>query len=116
MGLVCHTFRDEYRLRAFEKRVLRKVFGPSTGEVSGEWRRLHNEERYDLYSSPYIIRVIKPRRMGWAGHVVRMGDRRGAYGVLVGRPDGKRAFGRRGRRWEDNTKMYLQNVWWRSME
>jgi hypothetical protein len=77
----------------FESRVLRKIFRPSRDEVTGEWRRLHNEELYDLYSSPNIIRVIKSRMTRWTGHVARMGDRRGAHRVLVGRPEGKRPLG-----------------------
>jgi hypothetical protein len=94
----------------FENRVLRRIFGPKRDEVTGEWRRLHNEELYDLYSSPNIIRVIKSRRMRWAGHVACMGEGRGAYRVLVGRPEGRRPLGRNRRRWEDNIKMDLQEV------
>jgi hypothetical protein len=74
----------EHRLRAFENRVLRGIFGSKTDEVTREWRRLHNEELYDLYSSSNIIRVIKSRRMRWVGHVARMGDGRGAYRILMG--------------------------------
>ena len=103
---------EEDRLRMFENRVLRGIFGPKRDEVTGEWRRLHNEELNDLYSSPNIIRVIKSRRMRWAGHVARMGEGRGAYRVLVGRPEGRRPFGRPRRRWEDNIKMDLQEVGW----
>jgi hypothetical protein len=77
-----------------------------------EGRRLHNEELNDLYSSPNIIRVIKSRRMRWAGHVARMGEKRDAYRILVGRPEGRRAPGRSRRRWEDNIKMYLLDVGW----
>jgi hypothetical protein len=77
----------------FENRVLRRIFGPKRDEVTGEWRRLHNEELYDLYSSPNSIRVIKSRRMRWAGHVARMGEGRGAYRVLVGRHEGRRPLG-----------------------
>jgi hypothetical protein len=86
------TLGEEHRLRDFENRVLRKIFGPKR-EESGSWRKLHNDELHDLYSSPNIVRVIKSRRM-WAGHVTCMGDGRGAYRVLVGRPEGKRPLGR----------------------
>jgi hypothetical protein len=82
--------REEHRLRVFDSRVLRKIFGPKRDEITGEWRRLHNEELYALYSSPGIIRVIKSRRMRRAGHVTRVGDRRGAYRISVGKPDGKK--------------------------
>jgi hypothetical protein len=98
------------RLRVFENRVLRRVFGPKRVEVTGEWRKLHNEKLNDLYSLPYIVRVVKSRRMRWAGHVARMGDKRGVHRVLVGKPEGKRPLGRPRRRWEDNIKMDLQEV------
>jgi hypothetical protein len=100
------------RLRVFENRVLRGIFGPKRDGVTGEWRRLHSEELNDLYSSPNVIRVIKSRRIRWAGHVARMGEGRGAYWVLVGRPEGRRLLGRPRRRWEDNIKMDLQEVGW----
>jgi hypothetical protein len=90
--------------------VLRRIFGPRRNEVTGEWRRLHNEELIDLCSSPNIVRVIKSRRMRWAGHVACMGERRGAYRVLVGKPEGRRPLGRPMRRWEDNIKMDLREV------
>ena len=80
------TLREEKKLRVFENMVLRRIFGPRRDEVTWEWRRLHNEELNDLYSSPNIVRVIKSRRMRWAGHVARMGEERGVYRVLVGRP------------------------------
>jgi hypothetical protein len=99
------TLREECRLRVFENKVLRRIFGPKRDEVTGEWRRLHNKELYALYSSPNIIRVIKPRRLRWAGHVARIGERRGAYRALVGKPEGRRPLGRPRRRWEDNIKM-----------
>jgi hypothetical protein len=82
----------------FENRVLRRIFGPKRGEATGDWRRLHNEELNDLYSSPNIIRVIKSRRMRWAGRVVRMGEKRGSYRILVGRPEGRRPLERPRRR------------------
>jgi hypothetical protein len=79
-------------------------------EVDGSWRKLHNDELRSLYSSPNIVRVIKSRRMMWAGHVARMGERRGVYRVLIGRPDGKRPLGRPRCRWEDNIKMDLREI------
>jgi hypothetical protein len=101
------TLREEHRLRVFENRVLKRIFGPKRDEVTGEWRRLHNEELNDLYSSPNIIRMIKLRRMSWAGHVACMGEGRGAYRILVGRP-----LGRPRCRWKDNIKTDLQEVGW----
>jgi hypothetical protein len=95
-----------------ENRVLRKIFGPKRDEATGEWRRLHNEELNDLYSSPNIIRVIKSRRMRWVRRVARMGEDRGAYRILVGRPEGRRPLGRPRSRWEDNIKTDLQDVGW----
>jgi len=86
--------REERRLRVFENRALRRIFGPKRNEATGEWRKLHSEDLNDLYSSPNIVRVIKSRRMRWAGHVARMGERRGVYGVLVGKPEGKSPPGR----------------------
>ena len=93
-----------------ENRVLRGIFGPKRDEVTGEWRNQHNEELNDLYCSPNIVRVIKSKVMKWAGHVVRMGERRGAGKVLVGKPEGKKPLGRLRRRWEDNIKIDLQEV------
>jgi hypothetical protein len=78
----------------FENRVLRRIFGPKRDEVTGDWRKLHNEELHNLYSSPNIIRMIKSRRIRWAGHAARMGETRNAYRILVGRPEGKRPLGR----------------------
>jgi len=104
------TLREESRLRVFENRVLRRVFGPKRDEVTGELRKLHNEELIDLYSLPNIVRVVKSRRMRWAGHVVRMGEGRGVHRVLVGKPEGKRPLGRNRRRWEDNIKTDLREV------
>jgi len=94
----------------FENRVLRIVFGPKRDEVTEEWRKLHNEELRDLYSLPNIVRVVKSRRVRWAGHVARMGQGRGVHSVMVGKPEGKRPLGRLRRRWEDNIKMDIQEV------
>jgi hypothetical protein len=104
------TLRVERRLRVFENRVLRRLFGPKRDEVTGEWTKLHNEELSDLYSLPNIVRVVKSRRMRWVGHVARMGVGRGVHRFLVGKPEGKRPLGRPRRRWEDNIKMDLQEV------
>jgi hypothetical protein len=106
------ALREEQRLSVFENRVLRRIFGPEKQEATGEWRRLHKEELNDLYSSPNIIRVIKSIRTKWAGHIARVGEKRGEYRILVGRPDGRRPLGRHRRRWEDNIKMDLQDVGW----
>jgi hypothetical protein len=84
------TLREEHRLRVFENRVLRRVFGPKRDEVTEEWSKLHNDELNDLYSLPNIVRVVKSRRMSWAGHVARMTEERGVHRVLVGKPEGKR--------------------------
>jgi hypothetical protein len=102
--------REEPKLRVFENRVLRRTFGPKRDEVTGEWRKLHNEVLNDLYCSPCIIRVIKTRRMRWAGHVARMGEKRGVYSVLMGKPEGTRPLGRPRHRSEDNNKMDFQEV------
>ena len=90
--------------------MLRRGFGPKRDEVTGEWRKLHNEELSDLYSLTNSVRVVKSRRMRWAGHVARMGEGSGVHRVLVGKPEGKRPLGRPRRRWEDNIKMDLQEV------
>jgi len=90
--------------------VLRRIFGPRRDEVTGEWRRLHNEVLNDFYSSPNTVRVIKLRRMRWAGHVVRMGEERRVYRVLVGKPEGRRPLGSPRHRWVDNIRMDLQEV------
>jgi hypothetical protein len=107
------TLREEYRLRVFENRVLRRIFGPKRDEATGEWRKLHNEELHNLYSSPNIIRTIKSRRLRWAGHVARMGEKINAYRILVGKPEGRRPLGGRPRRrWVDNIKMDLREIGW----
>jgi hypothetical protein len=90
--------REEHTLRVFENRVLRRIFGPKRDEVTGEWRKTHNEKLHNLYSSPYIIRQVKSGRMRWAGHVARMGEERKVYRVLVGKPEGQRPLGRPRRR------------------
>jgi hypothetical protein len=109
------TLREEHRLRVFKNRVLRKIFGPK-GEEDGSWRKLHNDELHSLSSSPNIVKVIKSRRMRWAGHVARMGEWRGIYRVLVGKPEGKRPLGRPRRRWEDNIKMDLKEIRWGELD
>jgi hypothetical protein len=102
--------REEHRLRVFENRVLRRIFGPKRDEVTGELRNLHNEELHNLYSSPDIIRQVKSRRMRWAGHVARMGEEIKLYKVLVGKPEGKRPLGRPKRRWEDGIRIDLRET------
>ncbi|KAJ4431503.1 hypothetical protein ANN_20101 [Periplaneta americana] len=104
------SLEREHRLRLFENKVLRKIFGAKRDEVTGEWRKLHNIELHTLYYSSEIIRNIKSRRLRWAGHVACMGESRNAYRVLVGRPEGKRPLGRPRRRWEDNIKMDLREL------
>jgi hypothetical protein len=110
--------REEQRLRVLEKSVLRKTLRPKKDKVTGEWRKLHDEELHDTYkySSPNIIRVSKGRRMKWAGHVARIGGGRGEYKALMGRHDEKRPPGRPRHRWEDNAKMDLQEVGWGGMD
>jgi hypothetical protein len=103
------TSGEEHRLRVFENRVLRRIFGPKR-EEDGSWRKLHIDELHCLYFSPNIVRVIKSRRMRWAGHMARMGEGRDVYRVLVGRPGSKRPLGRPRRRWEDNIKQDLREI------
>ena len=104
------TLREERRLRMFENWMLRIIFGPKRDEISGECRKLYNEDLNELYSSHNIFRVTKSIRMRWVGNVTCLGDRRGVYRVLVGKPEGKRPLGRPHHRWEDNIKMDLQEV------
>jgi len=102
--------REERKPRVFENMILRRIVGRRRDKVTGEWRRLYKEELNDLYSSPNIVRVIKSRRMRWAGHVARMVEERGLYRLLVGKPVGRRPLGRPRRRWVDNIRMDLQEV------
>jgi hypothetical protein len=104
------TLREGHRLRVFENRVLRGMFGNKGDEVTGEWRKLHSGELHNIYSSPDIIRQIKSRRIRWAGHVARMGEGRNVYRVLVGKTKEKRPLGRPRHRWEDGIKMYLRKL------
>jgi len=104
------VLKEECRLRVSENRVLRRMFVPKRDEITGEWRKLHNEELNDLYSSPNIVWVIKSRRMRWVGQIVLMGERKSLYRVLVRKPEGKKSLGGPRHRWEDNIKMGLQEV------
>jgi hypothetical protein len=101
------TLREQHRLRVFENRVLRRIFGPRRVEVTGEWSKLHNEELRDLYFSPSIIRIMKSRRMRWARHVTRMEEQRNVYRLLVGKPEGRRPLERPRRMCMGNIKMDL---------
>jgi hypothetical protein len=94
----------------FENSVMRRVFGPKRDEVTGEWRKLHNEEFSEMHSLPNIVLVVKSIRIRWAGHVARMGEGRGVRRVLIGKPEGKRPLGKPRLRWEDNIKMDVQEV------
>jgi hypothetical protein len=105
--------REEHGLRMFENRVLRRIFGPKRDELTRKWRKLYNEELNDI-NSANIVQRIKTSLIKRAGHVANKGKRRGAYRVLVGKPDGKRSLGRRRRKWEDNVKIDLQEVGWRA--
>jgi hypothetical protein len=108
------TLREEHRL--FENKVVRRIFGPKKDEVTRGWRKLRNEELRDFHSSPIIIRIIKSKRMSWVGHVVQMGEKRNAYRLLAGKPDGKRPLGRPRRRWVDNIKMELLGIGWSDVD
>jgi hypothetical protein len=103
------SLREEHRLRVFENRVLRRIFGPKRKE-DRSWRKLHNDELHSLHSSLNIVRAIKSRRMRWVGHVACMGEGRGVYRVLVGRPEGKRPMGRPRHRWEGNIKLDFREM------
>jgi hypothetical protein len=108
--------KEEHILRMSENRVLRRLFGPKRDEVTGGWRKLHKEELHYLYSSPSVLRMMKSRRMRWAGYVARMGEKRNAYRILVGKPEGKRPLGRP-RHWRvDSVKMELREITWDGMD
>jgi hypothetical protein len=108
--LFIYLFIYHHRLRVFKNRVLRRLFGPKRDEVTGEWRKLHNEELHSLYSSPDIIRQVKSRRMRWVGHVALMGEERKVYKVLGRKPEGKRPLERPRHRWEDGIRMDLRET------
>jgi hypothetical protein len=108
--------REEHRLRVFENRVQRRISEPKRDKVIGGWRKLHNEGFHNLYSLPNIIGMIKSRRMRWAKHVARMWEKRNAYGILVGKPEGKSPLGRPRRRWNDNIRMDFRETGWGGME
>jgi hypothetical protein len=110
------TLREEHRLRVFENRVLRRIFGPKRNEVMGEWTKLHSGELHNLYSSPNTIRQIKSGRMRWVEHVACMGEGRKVFKVLVGKPKGKRPLGRLRYRWEDGIKIDLSENGWESVD
>jgi hypothetical protein len=107
---------EEHRLRVLENRVLRRIFVLKRDEVIRDRKELHNEELHNLYCSPNIIRMVKSRRMRWAGHVARMGEKRSAYRISVGKPEGKRPLGRPKCRWEDSIKMDLREIGWGGMD
>jgi hypothetical protein len=109
------TLREEHRLRVFENMGLRRIFGPKRDEVTGEWRKLDNEELHILYSSPNIIRQIKSRRTRWVGHVASMGEGRNVYKVLTVNPEGGRPLGRPRRRWEDGIRLDRKEIGWGSV-
>jgi hypothetical protein len=109
------TLREEHRLRVFENRVLKRIFGPKRDEVTGGWKKLHKEELHNLYSSQSISRKIKSRRMVWAGHVARIGEGRNAYRMLLVKPEGRRPLKRPRHRWAYNIKMDLREIGWDGM-
>jgi hypothetical protein len=107
------TLREEYKLRAFVNRVLGRIFGPKKDEVAGGWRKLHNAELHNWYSSSSIITMIKPR---WAGHIARTGEKRNAYRILVGKTEGQSPLGRPRCRWLDIIKMDIKGIGWGGMD
>jgi hypothetical protein len=106
------TLREGHRLRVFENMVLRRIFGSKRDEVTGGWRNLHDEELHNLYSLQSMVRMIKSRRLRWAGHVAQMGAKMNAYRILVGKPEGRRLLGRPRCRWVYNVKMDLRETGW----
>jgi hypothetical protein len=110
------TLREEHRLRVFEYRMLKKMFGKKIDEVMGGSRKLYNDKLHNFYSSPSIIRIFTSRRMRWAGNLARMGTKRIAYRILVGKTKGKKPLGRPRRRWMYNIKMYLREIEWGGMD
>ena len=104
------TLSEEHSLRVFENRMLRRIFGPKRNDITGKWRKLHNEALNDLYSSPNIVWMLKSRRMRWTGHVAGMWEWRSVYRVLVGKPRGKKPLGRPRHKWEDIIKVDLEEV------
>jgi hypothetical protein len=111
-NLVTNSMELSTSSQAVTSAATQEIFGPKRDEVTGEWRKLHNKELHDLYSSPSIFRITKSRRMRWAGHVARMGEKRNAYRLLVGKPEETRPLGRPRRRWVDNITMDLGEVGW----
>jgi hypothetical protein len=111
--LVSLSLREENRSRVFGYRVLRRIFGPKREEVAGGWRRLHNEELHNLYTSPNIVRGIESKRMREAGHVARMSAMRNEYKILFGEPEGKRPFRRHRSSWVDNIRKDLREMGWK---
>jgi hypothetical protein len=111
----CLTLKERHKLRVPENRVLRRVFGPKREKVEGEWRRLHNEEFYDLYVSPNIIRMIKERKTSW-GHVARMEEMGNVYKIFDGKPEGKKPIARPRRRLKDNIRMDPREIVWEGVE
>jgi hypothetical protein len=109
------TLREKHRLTLFENRVLRRLFGPKRDEVTGGWRKHHNEELHNLHSSPNIIRIIKSRKLRWTGRVAQMEKKSNAYRILVEKPEGKRPIGRQRRRWVDDIQIYLRETEWVGM-
>jgi hypothetical protein len=111
-----HLIREEHRLRLFENRVQRRTLRFKRDKMLGGWRKLHNEERHNLYCSTKIIRMVKSRMMGWSGYVTRMREKRNACRNLVGKPEGKRPLGRLRCRWENNIRLDLREIGWGGMD